>query len=132
LENERYINDPTAARVAGALHGVKPLAPGYPREPVQPMTDDIEMRRRRAAYRASHRGTKEMDFILGRFAQAQLSGMTAEELGDFERLIALPDPILSEWFSQGAAPGDGEFAGLVAALRRYHGLPAAADTQSEV
>ena len=29
------------------------------------MPDDLEMRRRRAAYRASHRGTKEMDIILG-------------------------------------------------------------------
>ena len=39
------------------------------------MTDDIEIRRRRAAYRACHRGTKEMDVVLGRFAQARLAAM---------------------------------------------------------
>jgi antitoxin CptB len=85
------------------------------------MTDDMEIRRRRAAYRASHRGTKEMDFILGRYAKAYLAGMTPGELGDFERLIAMPDPVLSDWFSCGSSP-DEPFAGLVAALRSYHGL----------
>ena len=41
------------------------------------MTDDVAIRRRRAAYRASHRGTKEMDLILGRYAVARLPDMTA-------------------------------------------------------
>jgi len=88
------------------------------------MTDDLELRRRRAAYRASHRGTKEMDFILGRFAEAHLATMTDHELGDFERLLALPDPVLTQCFSHG--PGDGEpaFVALIAALRSFHGLAA--------
>lgn len=87
------------------------------------MPDDLEMRRRRAAYRASHRGTKEMDIILGRYAEARLPGMQDDELGTFERLLALPDPMLTEWFSRGATPADaGEFAGLIEALRAHHGL----------
>jgi antitoxin CptB len=86
------------------------------------MTDDIEIRRRRAAYRACHRGTKEMDLILGRFAVARLPDMTAAELDDFERLLALPDPLLMQWFSQAGAPEETAFAGLVVALRSYHGL----------
>lgn len=90
------------------------------------MPDDLEMRRRRAAYRASHRGTKEMDFVLGRFAQARLSTMTGEELAAFERLLALPDPLLTQWFSHPATPADfGEFAQLIAALRDHHGLTVA-------
>ncbi len=56
------------------------------------MPDDLEMRRRRAAYRASHRGTKEMDIMLGRYAEARLPGMQDDELDAFERLLALPDP----------------------------------------
>lgn len=85
------------------------------------MTDDIEIRRR-AAYRACHRGTKEMDLILGRFAVARLPDMTVAELDDFERLLALPDPLLTQWFQQGGAPEEGAFAGLIVALRSYHGL----------
>jgi len=86
------------------------------------MTDDMEIRRRRAAYRASHRGTKEMDFILGRFAAAELSAMSAGELDTFERFLAMPDPVLAQWFSHGADPGEPAFAALIADMREFHGL----------
>ena len=86
------------------------------------MPDDLEMRRRRAAYRASHRGTKEMDIILGRYAEARLPGMQNPELDAFERFLALPDPTLTLWFSHGATSADaGEFSGLIDVLRAYHG-----------
>ena len=55
-------------------------------------TDDIEVRRRRAAYRAGHRGTKEMDWLLGRYAEAVLPALPVAELAAFEELLALPDP----------------------------------------
>jgi antitoxin CptB len=88
------------------------------------MPDDLEMRRRRAAYRASHRGTKEMDIILGRYAEARLPGMQDPELDAFERFLALPDPMLTQWFSRGATSVDaGEFAAVIDALRAHHGLP---------
>ena len=87
------------------------------------MPDDLEMRRRRAAYRASHRGTKEMDIILGRYAEARLPDMRDPELDAFERLLALPDPTLTLWFSHGATAADaGEFAQVIDALRAHHGL----------
>jgi antitoxin CptB len=88
------------------------------------MSDDLEIRRRRAAYRACHRGTKEMDIVLGRYAAARLDAMPEDELGRFERFLALPDPVLSEWFTHGAAVDDAEFATLVSDLRSYHGLAA--------
>jgi len=87
------------------------------------MPDDLEMRRRRAAYRASHRGTKEMDIILGRYAEARLPGMQDPELDAFERFLALPDPMLTQWFSRGATSVDAcEFAAVIDALRAHHGL----------
>jgi antitoxin CptB len=96
------------------------------------MADDLEIRRRRAAYRACHRGTKEMDLVLGRYAAARLSAMSDGELGRFERFLAMPDPVLSDWFTHGAAVDDAEFATLVRDLRGYHGLARGADTESEV
>jgi antitoxin CptB len=87
------------------------------------MQDDLDVRRRRAAYRASHRGTKEMDIVLGRYAQARLAAMSEAELEAFERFLALPDPLLTTWFANGDAAGDaGEFAVFVSALRSHHGL----------
>ena len=89
------------------------------------MSDDLESRRRRAAYRASHRGTKEMDITLGRFADSVLAGMPGDTLALFERLLELPDPDLHEmiWYP-GNKPA-GEFAGLVAQVRAFHGLEGA-------
>lgn len=84
------------------------------------MSDDLDMRRRRAAYRASHRGTKEMDFILGRYAEAHLPAMSPAELSQFEQLLALPDPLLAEWFAHGNATP--ELAHWIGALRTFHGL----------
>ena len=83
------------------------------------MTDDVETRRRRAAYRASHRGTKEMDWILGRFAQAALGDMSADGLGLFERLLALPDPDLQDMILHPEIAPAGEFADLIAALEAH-------------
>ena len=86
------------------------------------MTDDVETRRRRAVYRACHRGTKEMDWILGRFAQAALGDMPVDRLGLFERLLALPDPDLQDMILHPELAPAGEFAELVAAVRAFHGL----------
>jgi len=86
------------------------------------MNDDLQMRRRRAAYRSSHRGTKEIDLILGPFAEAHLAGLSTKEMTGFEQFIALPDPVLTQWFSQAETPVKPEFALLIAAMRAFHGL----------
>jgi len=66
-------------------------------------TTAVEVRRRRARYHAWRRGTREMDLILGRFADARMAGFDADELAGFERLLALPDPDLFAWVT-GRAP----------------------------
>ena len=86
------------------------------------MTDDVETRRRRAVYRACHRGTKEMDWMLGRFAQSALGDMPLERLGHFERLLNLPDPDLQDMILHPETTPAGEFADLVAAVRAFNGL----------
>jgi antitoxin CptB len=86
------------------------------------MTDDVETRRRRAAYRASHRGTKEMDWMLGRYAESALPGFSLESLGLFERLLMLPDPDLQDMILHPEIMPAGEFAELIAAVRVFLGL----------
>jgi antitoxin CptB len=92
------------------------------------MTDDAETRRRRAGYRACHRGTKEMDWILGRFARAALPGMDHDRLGLFERMLGLPDPDLQDMIMHPELKPAGEFAEIVAAVRAFHGLEDAGRT----
>ena len=58
---------------------------------------DLDVRRRKMLFRAWHRGTREMDLVMGRFADAALAGMSEVELDEFERLIEVPDPDLFGW-----------------------------------
>ncbi|MFV0368224.1 MAG: succinate dehydrogenase assembly factor 2 [Hyphomicrobiaceae bacterium] len=83
---------------------------------------DIDTRRRRATYRAHHRGTKEMDWLLGRYADVHLEGMDSKKLAKFERFLALPDPDLQSWILDAAAPRTPEFADLIEQIRVFHGL----------
>jgi antitoxin CptB len=84
--------------------------------------NQLDQRRRRAAYRSLHRGTKEMDWLLGRYAEAHLAGMDETALAEFERLIALPDPELQGWIMTGSLGGQSEMHGLVSRIRAFHGL----------
>jgi antitoxin CptB len=86
------------------------------------MTPTLDDRRRRAAYRAMHRGTKEMDWLLGRYADAHLAAMSDTELAEFERILAISDPDLQGWLMATEAYGDGEFAALIQRIRAFHGL----------
>ncbi len=61
------------------------------------MTDSLEVRRRRALFRSQHRGMKETDVLLGRFAENRLGAMAADELTRFEALLEESDNDLYNW-----------------------------------
>ena len=65
-------------------------------------SDGLDDRRKRLLFRCWHRGTREMDLILGRFADAAIADLTDAELTDLERLIEVPDPDLYAALSSGA------------------------------
>jgi antitoxin CptB len=54
----------------------------------------LDDRRKRLLFRCWHRGTREMDLILGRFADAEIANLVEDELAQLERLIEVPDPDL--------------------------------------
>lgn len=62
-------------------------------------TPDIELEnvRRKLIFRAGHRGTKEMDLILGSFALKYVPHFTPEEVAAFEALLQQNDPDLYNW-----------------------------------
>jgi len=59
--------------------------------------EDIAIRRKRLRYRAWHRGTKEMDLILGPFADANVERFDTAELDRLEALMSEEDPPLLKW-----------------------------------
>ncbi|MCR9219932.1 MAG: succinate dehydrogenase assembly factor 2 [Alphaproteobacteria bacterium] len=62
---------------------------------MQPVNDNsagaIDARKRKLLFRAWHRGTKEMDLLLGGFAKERLDGMDEAALDAFEALLHIPD-----------------------------------------
>jgi antitoxin CptB len=81
---------------------------------------DLDVRRRKILFRAWHRGTREMDLLMGRFADAALAGLTDAELDEFERLIDVPDGDLFSWImGEAEAPPDYDTL-LFRKLRAFH------------
>lgn len=61
------------------------------------MSESTEIRRKRLSFRSWHRGTREMDLLLGAFADAHLDALSEDQLARFEALIELADPDLFAW-----------------------------------
>jgi antitoxin CptB len=91
--------------------------------PIEPIVETTpNERRRRAIYRATYRGTKEMDWLLGKYAAAYVPTMTDQELSLFEQIIVVPDPDLQSWIVDPTPIAHGPFAGLIASIRVFHKL----------
>lgn len=74
------------------------------------MTEELDFRRRRIAYRAWHRGTKEADLLIGGFADRYSADWGPAELDWFEDLLTETDVDIMAWaFGKQEVP------------ERYHG-----------
>jgi antitoxin CptB len=81
---------------------------------------DLDPRRRRILFRAWHRGIREMDLIMGRFADAAIDTMSDAELDDFERLIEVPDRDLFRWITgEDATPSNYDTA-IFRRVKTFH------------
>ncbi|MGF6255803.1 succinate dehydrogenase assembly factor 2 [Ensifer sp. LBL] len=58
---------------------------------------DLDPRRRRILFRAWHRGIREMDLILGQFAEAELSTLSEAQLDELETIMGEEDNDLVKW-----------------------------------
>jgi len=60
---------------------------------------DLDPRRRKALFRAWHRGTREMDLVLGGFADEHIGELDDADLAEFEGLLNVLDTELFQWVS---------------------------------
>jgi antitoxin CptB len=88
-------------------------------------SEGLDPRRRKVLFRSWHRGMREMDLIMGGFADAKVAVLSEPELGEFERLIELPDRDLLAWITgEEAVPADFDSA-LFRDLCAFHLRPGA-------
>jgi len=86
-------------------------------------SDGLDSRRKRLLFRAWHRGTREMDLLLGRFTDHALDGLDAEELDLLEALMEVPDRDLFAWIVGRESTPDNYDTSLFRRLKAFH-LPA--------
>ncbi len=67
-------------------------------------TETTENRRKRLRFRSWHRGTKEMDLLMGSFADAHLSAFGRDQLDRYEALLDVPEPVVYDWILGRSAP----------------------------
>lgn len=79
------------------------------------MTETAEARLKRMAMRSWRRGTKEMDLVLGPYADAHLAGMAEGRLALYDQLLEENDQDLLPWVL-GQTPAPAEFAELLAEI----------------
>jgi antitoxin CptB len=80
----------------------------------------LDERRRKLLFRAWRRGVREMDLIVGRFADAHIDKFDDRGLDDFEHLIEAGNVELYAWVTGTEdAPADYDTA-VLAALKAFH------------
>ena len=82
----------------------------------------LENRRRRAIFRAEHRGMQVMDIILGRYAKDRVPFMKEADLAEFEQLMEILDRDLFKWFTGEGPVPDGQNTELFRSICDFHGI----------
>lgn len=65
---------------------------------------NIENKRKQLSFRSWHRGTREMDLIMGSFADKHIDHFTKEEVKLYDEVLQMPDPDLYDWVSGRVQP----------------------------
>ena len=82
---------------------------------------DIDPRRRRILFRATHRGTYENDLLIGTFVRNRLDRFTDIELDELERVMDHPEVVLADWITgRQPIPRDADCPILRAMLQAAH------------
>lgn len=63
------------------------------------MPEHLDPRRKRALFRAHHRGMVENDLLLGKWAEREIGGLSEEQVARFEALLDESDNDLFDWIT---------------------------------
>ena len=80
----------------------------------------LDERRRRLLFRSWHRGIREMDLVLGRFAESQIGALTDAEIDEYENWLEVPDQQIFAWVNGSQAVPAAIDTALFRRLRAFH------------
>lgn len=84
------------------------------------MTQTSDPRRRRALFRSWHRGMRETDLLMGRFADAEIVHLSEAELADYETLLEAQDRDILTWLTGEAEIPLAYDTPVLRKLRQFH------------
>ena len=83
-------------------------------------SDGLDARRKRLLFRSWHRGIREMDLVLGGFADAHIADLSDAELDEYETWLEVPDQQIFTWVN-GSQPAPAAIdTALFRRLRDFH------------
>ena len=63
------------------------------------MSEELEIFKKKLLYRASYRGTKEMDILLTKFVKKYLNSFNDEQLKQLEKFLEFEDEIIYNFYN---------------------------------
>ncbi|RDV01148.1 succinate dehydrogenase assembly factor 2 [Undibacter mobilis] len=84
-------------------------------------SEGLDLRRRKLKFRLWHRGIREMDLVMGGFADAELMNLSDAELSEVETWLDIPDQQMFAWVNGSETPPTGLDTPLFRKLRTFHG-----------
>ena len=57
-----------------------------------------EILKKQIIYRSNHRGTKEMDLLLGNFVKKYINKLRNKDLEDLMNLLLIEDEVILKWY----------------------------------
>jgi antitoxin CptB len=85
-------------------------------------SEGLSERRRKLLFRSWHRGIRETDLIMGRFADAHIGELTETDLNEYEKLLDVPDRDLYAWVVGEYEPAEGFDTTLFRKLRAFNNM----------
>ena len=67
--------------------------------PQETTEDNISIKRKQLIFRSWHRGTREVDLMLGKFADAHIPLFDESQLAAYERFLNNSDPDIFNWIT---------------------------------
>lgn len=83
-------------------------------------SEGLDERRKRLLFRSWHRGIREADLILGRFADKHIADLRDDELVQYERLLELQEHDLVAWVTGQSQVPQAEDTAMFRRLRDFH------------
>jgi antitoxin CptB len=86
-------------------------------------SSDLDPRRRKALFRSWHRGMREVDLILGSFADGEIGKLTDDELTVYESFMAELDADILRWVTGEASVPPSHDTPVFAKILAYRASP---------